>query len=119
MGRLFFKAAFVLGCVGIAYASVTPSLAPPGDYQADKMVHVAAFAVLAGAGSLAVVSMRWRVRLMAGAAALGLGLELVQGMIPGRTASGFDCLADLLGLVLGAVLIQGLLQVRRRSRLTG
>ena len=70
--------------------------------HADKLVHATLFATL---GVLAWwgwcrSGLRWG--LWAALLALAPLTEAVQTWVPGRGASGFDMLADALGLVLGA-----------------
>lgn len=81
-------------------AGATPSapISFPGD---DKVVHAALYAVLGGLLRLAIGRSGPAVAL---AAAYGVTDEVHQAFVPGRDASVFDWLADLLGAALGAAL---------------
>ena len=51
---------------------------------------------------------------------LGSGLEIAQVVVPGRTASPYDGLANLVGIVLGSLLVVGVDALRlRRSHAIG
>ncbi|MGE3284512.1 MAG: VanZ family protein [Pseudonocardia sp.] len=77
--------------------------------DADKVVHVGLFAVLAVTGLLA-----WRapVRLAAALVVYGAAIEVAQGILPiARSADPLDLLADAAGVALGVLL--GWLMLRR------
>lgn len=83
-----------------------PSLAPPGDGYTDKLLHILCFAGL-GSVALWTYRSRWgRIGVMLFLVALGIGVELVQGMIPERQASVEDVTADMVGLVLAFILLR-------------
>jgi len=92
-------------------ASIAVALlpAPPGMGRiafGDKITHAAAFAFLmlwyaqiyAGRGD------RWR--CASGLAALGLTIELLQSLVPYRSADVWDLVADCAGVGLGLLLAQ-------------
>lgn len=107
--------------VGIVVASLLPPEAvlgpapptdPPGPLGlvgADKWLHAAGYAVLAGTLVPGVAdgpeTSPGRAFLLAVAVAAGVGLcvELLQWPHPGRTASLGDAAANLVGAVVGAV----------------
>lgn len=73
-----------------------------GENNADKLVHIVEYAVL---GALLAASRSTaRAALLGGllAALFGVGDELYQGWISGRTSSGWDALADAIGAGLGS-----------------
>ena len=85
----------------IVWLSLTPS-PPPLDFKAgDKLGHLAAYGVLMF--WFCVLFARPRTRLLYGAAfiAMGVGLEVVQGMLGFRTYDVLDMLANSAGVVLG------------------
>lgn len=91
--------AFVLTLV-ILWGTLWPTVSTPAlnINFADKLWHMLAFAVWAG-----VVALGWRARgwkVLAGAALVGMMIELVQPLV-GRDAELADLGADLLGAVLG------------------
>ena len=73
---------------------------------ADKLVHAASYAVVAG---LAATSREWRRRGLAvlvivlAVAVLGAGVEVSQSVVPGRTMSGADAVANVVGAAAGVV----------------
>lgn len=87
----------------------TTTLGPLGLVGADKWLHAAGYAVLAGT-LVPVVSRSDRAHTgprivllaVAVAAGVGLGVELLQWPHPGRTASAADATANLVGAVAGA-----------------
>lgn len=100
--------ALVLGMavVILPWMGATPALAPPGDGYSDKIMHVACFAGLGLFGFWAYRSRLARMVLLLSLLALGVGIELIQGMVPERQASTGDVLADATGLVLAIILLR-------------
>lgn len=94
-----------LGMAIAAWLLIAPTPGPPPTIPfQDKIFHVLAFACLTGPAVL-VLPPRFLWFWLAHMAALGGGIELVQGrMGQGRTADPVDFLADLAGIGL-AVLI--------------
>ncbi|PKN58567.1 MAG: VanZ family protein [Deltaproteobacteria bacterium HGW-Deltaproteobacteria-14] len=85
----------------------------------DKLAHLVAWLGLALAAWPAVaVTVRWS-RASRAAAVLGacasyaVATELLQGLVPGRSAEALDAVADLAGAALG-VLTWWLIEARRR-----
>ena len=66
--------------------------------ELDKAVHFSAYAVVALIGFFAVSKRKYRVRIAAGMIALGIVLEIVQLMVPGRKFEFYDWFADVLGI---------------------
>ncbi|WP_324779732.1 VanZ family protein [Thiobacillus sedimenti] len=89
------------GWLGIAAALVL-SLIPPFFAErghTDKYVHIAGYAVLMFWWAQVVVRQRWR--LAAAVLALGVLIELLQGLTPDRDPDVFDALADGVGVTAG------------------
>lgn len=95
------------------WASVQPRLAPPGEYSADKFVHVAAFGFMAVLGWTAWMRARSRVLVAIALSVHGALIEAAQTMVPGRQGSLEDWLADILGILAGAALMAALEALRR------
>jgi hypothetical protein len=101
----------ILGLVsglGMAVAAgllIAPTDGPPPaiPFQ-DKIFHILVFGCLTGPGILVLPS-RYHWFWLAHMAALGGGIELVQGrMNMGRSADPLDFLADLIGIGLAVVI---------------
>ena len=80
----------------------------------DKLAHVAAYAVLALTGGVAFRGARRLLILGAGLLLLGLGLEIAQAFIPGRSASGYDMLANMLGIAVGSTALISINKIMNR-----
>ncbi len=93
--RLFALAAFGLAAA-MLYGSLAPSLAPPGEYGLDK------FLTRSRNAGIAAIAL---------AIAYGGLVEIAQGFIPERMGSWEDFAANS----IGAVLVGGLVLVRRRG----
>lgn len=83
-----------------------------GLLQVDKLYHIAAFAALILPA--AILDPRGLCWVLPAGLALGLAIEIIQPNV-GREASGFDFLADAIGLALGAALGLALRRYRTRS----
>lgn len=96
--RLLF-ALVVAGSLVVLFAPAddVPGGLPPGT---DKVVHTALFAALAWSGLRAVAGPG---AVLAALTAYAVLSEVVQGLL-GRSRSGTDVLADLVGLALGWLL---------------
>lgn len=112
--RQAMRAAFWVALLAITALALTPGPAlPPVLLGADKLKHIAAFAVLAGL-------LRWgwpELRLWIGAAVLmahGAFLEIVQGSpVLQREMSLADLVADAIGIALGFGAVWLVHRVRR------
>ncbi|MEZ5938937.1 MAG: hypothetical protein R3C52_12095 [Hyphomonadaceae bacterium] len=99
-------------CSGLAIAAgawllIDPGPGPPPafPYQ-DKVYHVIAFCLMAGPAALALPA-RYLPFWMTHMLAFGAGIEIVQAkLIEGRQGSFYDFLADLVGVVLAAIIGQ-------------
>jgi VanZ family protein len=84
----------------------TPSSGPLGLVGSDKWSHALAYAGLAATLAYASVGSHSHGRVALAvvlAVGFGIGVELVQGPIPYRTASAVDALADAVGACLAAL----------------
>jgi len=112
LSRPYRSLAAVLLLVSVClvfWASLQPSLAPPGDGGVDKGLHVLCFA---GLGAIAAFAFdRWALwSVAAGLLAIGAGIEIAQHFVPDREGSVGDFLSDALGLAIGIAV----LELRRR-----
>lgn len=71
----------------------------------DKVLHLCAYAGFYLLGRLGFAEPGWR--LPAALFGYGMLIEGLQALVPGRVPSGFDLIANALGLVLGALLARG------------
>lgn len=98
----------------VGVASVTPPalIGPPSDggtVPLDLLLHLVGYAVL---GAL-LVRAGWRpFTAVLVASVFGLGVEAVQFLLPFRTASGLDAVANLAGASIGATATAVLVQPR-------
>lgn len=97
--------ATLLAFVAIAYLAVQPSNVTLVDDFNDKSKHILAFFVLT-VGLLRYWRLSWTSTALA-LLAFGVGIEVIQSHIPGRTASPWDALADGVGFLIGWGLFWG------------
>lgn len=95
----------------LVLASVAVALlpAPPGMGSiafGDKIAHAGAFALLMLWYAQIYSGCRDRARCAWGLAALGFAIELLQSLVPYRSAEGWDLIADCAGVGLGLLLAQ-------------
>jgi VanZ family protein len=114
------RIAFFMGLAVVITLSVIPSALFPDIGVSDKLEHMAAYLALALVGGMAFRGI-WPFWMLAAALVLlGMSLEFVQTFIPGRTASGYDMLANVIGIALGsAAVISTNLILRRHPRILG
>lgn len=113
----------VLLWFGVALAAVLalgPAPPAPPVEGGDKLQHIAAFAALALAAALAYPApapqrLRREAWIALALLGYGVGIELAQGLIPGRTASLADVLADAVGVLLGLALARYWLRRREAA----
>ena len=110
---------FFVGLLAVIILSVIPAEVFPNLWLPDILGHMAAYAALALAGGIACRSARSLFMLAAGLALLGASLELVQALLPTRDASGYELLANIVGIALGlaAASLTNMLISRRSSRI--
>ena len=97
-----------------AYFAFTPATPQLAVSLHDKFSHLAAFAAMGLAAALAQ-SAGWRQArsAAAGLVAYGAFIELVQSVLPTRTADAADLLADALGAATGLLLGAALRRIWR------
>ena len=112
--------AFFVGLLAVIVLSVIPKEAIPSLGLPDILAHMAAYAALASAGGIAFRGARSLFMLAAGLLFLGASLELVQGFLPSRDASGYEFLANMTGIALGsAAAISTSFVMNKRRRILG
>ncbi len=120
MLRKLYRMVFFVGLLAVIALSVLPQGAMPDAGLSDKMGHVAAYTALALAGGIAFSGARSLFMLAAGLLLLGAGLELVQTLLPDRFTSGYDILANVVGIAVGsAAAISINIFINRRPRILG
>ena len=107
MIRKFAKFAFFIGLVAVIALSLLSHEITPETGMWDKLNHALAYGVLAVLGGSGFKG--WRSLLMVGIGlvVLGAGLELAQSVIPDRTGSTYDVLANIVGVAFGSVATVG------------
>jgi VanZ family protein len=100
--RTIWAALWVAMSALVSVLYLLPDTGPPGDAQIDKLAHLAAFSAIGGATWPA--TQRWRAfgHLLTIGCLLGIGLECLQAVVPERHFSGFDILANMVGIAVGA-----------------
>ena len=96
--------AFVLwtiSIVGLIAASIIPSLSPPSAHYLDLVIHFSVYVVLAALPAALLGRLRLVVPLGVLLAGVGLGIEIAQSYVPGRSSSELDLFANCLGVLLG------------------
>ena len=69
--------------------------------HADKLVHASLFAILGALGRRGWLQADQHWRVLAFLLGLGVVTEALQSLVPGRSASIWDWLADAIGVLLG------------------
>jgi VanZ family protein len=85
----------------VVYLSLTPQAPELGFEQSDKLGHLLAYGTLMNWFCQLYDGRGRRIALAAGFVALGIALELVQGMTDYRTADPMDALANAAGVMIG------------------
>ncbi len=120
MLRKLSRIAFFVGLVAVIALSVIPQEVKPGTGVSGNLNHIAAYAALALAGGIAYRGGRSLFMMAVGLLLLGAGLELLQASLPSRFASGYDVLANVVGIALGsAAAISTSLVMNRHRRALG
>ena len=93
---------FVIYTIGVTVMSLIP-----GDQanvaDLDKLAHLLVYYIFAVFGYRALANKRYYSYLCLGIIVYGALLEFGQSYVPGRDMSGYDLLANALGVVLGAI----------------
>ena len=80
----------------------------------DKLAHLGAYLLMALLGMPLTTSLRSSAGMFLAIAAIGALLEGVQAIVPTRTASGWDLVANLMGAVVGTLVWLGVAHALRR-----
>lgn len=81
--------------------------APPGG---DKLAHFGAYALMAFLGMPLTSTGRGRALMLLAIVAIGGGLEAAQAMMPSRTPSELDLVADVAGALAGTLIWWGVVR---------
>lgn len=102
-GRLILQFVFFASIVAVAVLSLVPPADEPGlSFLSDKLQHASAYAWLTLVGWTAMRSKSARIAMIVLLPLLGVAIELLQFMVPGRAPEVADALANLIGTLLGA-----------------
>ena len=102
----------------IVYAAIVTvtSLLPAGDQgveHLDKVVHLLVYYIFAVLGYRMLTNKRHYLYMCAGIVAYSGLIELMQSYIPGREMSALDLLANIVGVILGALVANRRRQIRQ------
>ena len=92
---------FIAYILVVINLSLLPTAFASSGAYADKLSHLAAYCVMGIIAYFAGNSVKTRIYLFLIILCIGFVLELFQIFIPGRHASLFDMLANILGSILG------------------
>lgn len=93
---------FLIVTVVVGLAAV-PNLITMQNAQ-DKMLHITVFCVLVLFPVISLKSLRHSLMVAAFLFLVGVGIELLQELVPGRQSSMKDMLANVMGLCCGTVI---------------
>lgn len=100
--RIVWFALWVSLSALVSVLYLLPAAGPPGAAQIDKLAHLAAFSAIGAATWPATQRSRAFNLLFFIGCALGIGLECLQALVPGRNFSPYDILANIAGVAIGA-----------------
>lgn len=104
-GSLALKLSWAAGTLLITILSLLPkALMIPEPPLSDKIAHFLAYGAVTFIGVRAASTARRRLQLGIAMLALGITLELVQQIVPGRAPEFYDAAANALGVFAGIVL---------------
>ncbi|EMG36623.1 putative integral membrane protein [Desulfocurvibacter africanus PCS] len=99
--RLAFLALWFFSLAAVAWLSLQPQPEFPVEFwNADKLYHLGAYFVLALLGIQSFTSKRGRLAAVLITIAFGVGIEFLQGLVPGRLPSFWDGVANAAGVGL-------------------
>jgi VanZ family protein len=96
--RLWWAAAWLGIAITFALSLMPPAL-DTSDSHADKLVHLAGYAVLMFWWAQLILVRRWK--LAVAVVLLGVTIELLQGLTPARKPDILDVLANGSGVLIG------------------
>jgi VanZ family protein len=92
---------FAVYAVAIAVVSLNPGSGVSGEHW-DKVAHLVTYAVFAALGHRVIKEGRGYLLLYLGIIVYSGLIEVAQSYMPGRVMSGYDLLANAVGVVIGA-----------------
>ena len=95
---------FILYAGIVTFASLRPGIGG-GIEHMDKLTHLLAYYIFAVLGYRILKARGYYLYVCLGIIAYGGLMEVAQSYMPGRDMSGYDFLANTLGVVLGAVVV--------------
>jgi VanZ family protein len=99
--RMIWLALWSVASAVVSILYLLPDAGPPGDFELDKLAHLVAFSAIGTATWPATQRRQAFIRLFLIGCVLAIGLECLQGWVPGRQFSVFDILANVVGIVVG------------------
>lgn len=111
---------FAIATIAIVFVSLIPAEELPSTGLWDKLEHGLAYAIVATLGALGWAG-RPRAWAVLGAAlvALGIVLEVLQTLVPGRTTDLGDATANLIGTLVGLGAVASLGRIAGRASRLG
>jgi VanZ family protein len=85
----------------IVVLSLHPRWGPPGGMHLDKLFHTLGYFTVAALPFLAFTTRGRAWRAMVLMLPLGIGLEFLQGYVPGRSSDVMDMVANTAGVIMG------------------
>ncbi|MET4699309.1 VanZ family protein [Constrictibacter sp. MBR-5] len=101
--RTLARAAFVVAALVVVVGSLTPAAEMPEIEVSDKIQHFAAYAGLAFLAKIAWRPPGFLGWPLASVVIAGPAIELLQSLVPGRSASVGDAVADVIGVGIGVI----------------
>src|SRR5690606_19178366 len=108
------RTACLAGLAVVVIGSLLPGADLPPIGTSDKTQHFGAYAALALCGALGWPRGRPLALVVAGLTAIGIAIEFLQMLVPGRAAEFGDGVADILGVAAGTALALLLRHLLRR-----
>jgi len=99
-----YKAAFAIYLLMVTYVSTTPSIGVPIESW-DKLLHFLTYGIFAALAYPLVRSRKTYCYACVSIVAYSGLMEFIQYFIPGRAMSAYDMLANTMGVLLGAFIV--------------
>ena len=112
------RVVFPLYVVLVAVLSIVPR-GPELAVGGDKLAHFGAYMLMALLGMPLTFSRRSAVRMLLIVVAIGVAIEGLQAIIPVRTSSGWDAVANGLGATAGTLVWLGMVKALQRWPASG